>query len=59
MVSRLKKLPFLEHGRNCVKNGSSLSEAQRGRYICLPGCMRLLAYSSQYPSNGCILKFYC
>ena len=27
MVSRLRNLPFSEHGRNCVKNGSSVSAA--------------------------------
>jgi hypothetical protein len=27
MVSRLMKLPFSEHGRNCVKNGSMVCGA--------------------------------
>jgi hypothetical protein len=58
MVSRLRKLPFSEHGRNCIKNGSSVCGAQRGSYICLPGCMRLLAYSRQYSLGACVSKLY-
>jgi hypothetical protein len=59
MVSRLRNQQFLEHGRNCVKNASSVCGAQRGRYICLPGCMPLSAYSSQYSPVACISKLYC